>query len=79
MGSEALTLLLRHGEDMEWFLGNYRRLVEEYDGRFVAVYERSVVDSDGDLDRLIERVSGRWPLERVIIEYVSREKPLLVL
>ena len=74
-----LTLLTKHGEDMEWFLSNYDKLVEKYDGRFVAVYERSVVDSDEDLDRLIERVSGKWPLERVIIEYVSKEKPLLVL
>ena len=73
------TLLRKHGEDMEWFLNNYDKLVKAYDGRFVAVYERSVVDSDEDLDRLIERVSGKFPLERVIIEYISKEKPLLVL
>lgn len=79
MGSEALTLLAKHGEDMKWFLSNYHRLVKEYDGLFVVVYERSVIDFDRDLDRLIERVSGKWPLERVIIEYVSKEKPLLVL
>lgn len=79
MGSEALTLLVKHGEDMKWFLSNYDKLVKKYDGLFVAVYERGVIDSDGDLDRLIERVSGKWPLERVIIEYVSKEKPLLVL
>jgi len=70
---------LRHGEDMEWFLRNYEKLVEEYEGRFVAVYERRVVDSGEDLDELIESVSIRWPLERVIVEYVSREKPMLVL
>jgi len=79
MSSEALTLLVKHGEDMKWFLSNYDKLVENYDGLFVAVYERSVIDSDGDLDRLVKRVSGKWPLERVIIEHVSREKPLLVL
>jgi len=79
LSSEALTLLTKHGKDMEWFLSNYDKLVKKYDGLFVAVYERGIVDSDEDLDRLIERVSGRWPLERVIIEYVSKEKPLLVL
>jgi len=70
---------VKHGEDMSWFLGNYDKLVRKYDGLFVAIYDRGVVDSDGDLDRLIERVSGKWPLERVIVEYVSKEKPLLVL
>jgi len=74
-----LTLLVKHGEDMEWFLSDYDKLVEKYDGRFVAVYERSVVDSDEDLDRLIGRVSDKCPLERVILEYVSEDKPLLVL
>jgi hypothetical protein len=74
-----LTLLVKHGEDMEWFLSNYDKLVKKYDGRFVAVYERSVVDSDEDLDRLIGRVSDKCPLERVILEYVSKDKPLLVL
>jgi len=72
-------LLMNHGKDMEWFLRNYDRLVEKYDDKFVAVYERSVVDCDESLDRLIERISDRYPLERVIIEYVSKEKPLLVL
>lgn len=70
---------MNHGKDMEWFLRNYDNLVERYDGKFVAVYERRVVDCDENLDRLIERVSDRYPLERLIIEYVSREKPLLVL
>jgi hypothetical protein len=77
--SEVLALLMKHGEDMGWFLDNYDRLVKEYDGNFVAVYEHAVVDCDEDLDRLIERISGRYPLERLIIEYVSKEKPLLVL
>lgn len=79
MKSEILTLLMNHGKDMEWFLRKYDRLVEKYDGKFVAVYERKVVDCDESLDRLIERVSDRFLLERVIIEYVSKEKPLLVL
>lgn len=57
MSSEVLALFAEHGEDMKWFLNNYDKLVEKYEGVFVAVYERSVVDSDGDLDRLIERVS----------------------
>lgn len=79
MSSEALTLLAKQREDMEWFLHNHDKLVEKYDGVFVAVCERGVIDSDDNLDGLIEGVSSRWPLERVVIEYVSREKPLLVL
>lgn len=38
-----------------------------------------VVDSDFDLDELIERVEADFPLERVSVEYVSRDKIQLIL
>ena len=79
LNSKSLALLVKQWKDMKWFLSNYPKLVKRYDGRFMAIYEQSVVDYDEDLDRLIERASGKCPLERVIMEYVSKEKPLLVL
>ncbi len=77
--SEYLVLFDVHELNREWFEENYGALVEEFDGRFVAVYNQGVVDSDCDLDELIERVEADFPLEKVSIEYVSRDKIQLIL
>lgn len=68
-----------HEMNRKWFEENYHALVEKFDGMFVAVHNQNVVDSDRDLDRLIERVEAGFPLERVSIEYVSKEKIQLIL
>jgi hypothetical protein len=77
--SEHLVLFDVHELNRVWFEENYGALVEEFDGRFVAVYDRRVVDSDFDLDELIGRVEADFPMERVSIEYVSRDKIQLIL
>jgi predicted DNA-binding protein (UPF0278 family) len=77
--SEYLVLFDVHESNREWFEENYDALVEEFDGRFVAIYDRGVVDSDRDLDELIERVEVDFPLEKVSVEYVSRDKIQLIL
>jgi len=62
-----------------WFRRNYSRLVRRFDGEYVAVFEREVVDHDKDLGRLARRVRDKFPFERVLVEYVSKEKAVLVL
>jgi len=62
-----------------WFRRNYSRLVRKFDGEYVAVFEREVVDHDKDLGRLARRVRDKFPFERVLVEYVSKEKAVLVL
>jgi len=54
-------------------------LVRRFDGEYVAVFEREVVDHDKDLGRLARRVRDKFPFERVLVEYVSKEKAVLVL
>jgi hypothetical protein len=76
---EYLSLFEVHDANREWFQENYEELAEEYDGMFVAIYNRGVVDSDTDLDTLIERVEDRLPVDRVSIEYVSKDKIQLIL
>ena len=77
--SEYLVLFDVHELNRKWFEENYDALVEKFDHRFVAVCDQRVVDSDYDLDELIERVEADFPLERVSIEYVSRDKIQLIL
>jgi len=77
--SEYLVLFDVHELNRKWFEENYDVLVEKFDRRFVAICDQRVVDSDYDLDELIERVEDNFPLERVSIEYVSKDKIQLIL
>jgi len=76
---EYISLFEVHDANRKWFQENYKELAEEYDGMFVAIYNRGVVDSDPDLDTLLERVEDRFPVEHVSIEYVSKDKIQLIL
>ena len=77
--SEVLTLFREHERNREWFEENREALVEKYDGKFIAIYERAVVDFDEDVGRLMERVEKKYPSDRVSVEYVSKEKLQLIL
>lgn len=44
------------GEDMEWYARNRARLARTYDGQYVAVVGKRVIDSDRDFERLAARV-----------------------
>jgi len=77
--SEYLVLFDVHERNRDWFEENYEALVEKFDKKFVAIFNQILVDSDGDLDKLIERVEAKFPLEKVSIEYVTKEKIQLIL
>ncbi|MCS7138757.1 MAG: DUF5678 domain-containing protein [Crenarchaeota archaeon] len=77
--SEYLVLFDIHESNRRWFEENYSVLVEKFDKRFIAIYDQTVVDSDPDLDKLISRVEAKFPLEKVSIEYVTKEKIQLIL
>lgn len=77
--SEYLVLFDIHEKNRKWLEENYGTLAERFDKRFVAIHNQMVVDSDFDLDKLIARVEARFPLEKVSIEYVTKEKIQLIL
>ncbi len=57
-----------------WFRANYGRLARRYDGENVCIYKRRVVDHDRDFERLMRRVEKKLPMEKTLVEYVSRRK-----
>jgi len=77
--SEVLVLFREHELNREWFEENREKLVEEYDGKFIAIYKRDVVDFDEDVGRLVKRVEEKYSPDRVSVEYVSKEKLQLIL
>lgn len=79
METEILALFEEYDKNAKWFRENYQRLVEKYDGMFVAIYEEQIVDYDRDLDPLVGRVSEKHLSERVFMDFVTKEKLVLVL
>mgnify|MGYP001106435828 CR=1 FL=1 len=79
MRSEYLTIFDMQEQNWMWFKKNYSRLVSRFDREYVAVFERKIVDHDKHLARLVRRVKQKFPFERVLVEFVSKEKVVLVL
>jgi len=77
--SEYLTVFDVQEQNWGWFKKNYSRLVRKFDGEYVAVFESRVVDHDRDLGLLARRVREKFPFDRVLVKFVSREKVVLVL
>jgi len=61
-------------DQLRWFMDHYQGLARKYDGQNVCVYKRRVVDHDRDLRSLMKRVRGRFPQEKVLVEFASRRK-----
>lgn len=61
-------------ENLRWFREHYQQLARKYDRRNICVYKSKVVDYDSDLRRLLKRIRGKYPPDRVLVEYVSRKK-----
>lgn len=74
--------LIKKGEENSKWLGeNYKILAEKYDGRWVAVLDKGVIDSDRELQSLLSRLrkklAARFP--EATIEYMSRKPINMVL
>jgi hypothetical protein len=71
-----LALFDEQERNREWFEENYEDLVEKYDGMFVAICKRDVVECSRDPAELRRKILARGlKLSEVMVEYVSR-KPL---
>ena len=77
--AEALALLGEHEKEAAWFRENYEELLREYEGKYVAIYRQRVVQFDRNFDTIIEKVSRNYPLNRVYIDFVKKEKLTLIL
>ena len=79
MEPEYLAMFEEHEQNWTWFKDNYSELLKRFDGEYVAIFGRRVVDHDKDLDKLVGRVEAKYPIEKVLVEFVTSEKLELVL
>jgi intergrase/recombinase len=72
-----IDIISRVEESHKWIDENRSRLIREYNNRWISVLDRTVIDSDSELDRLTERLRKRLAhkYQEVVIEYIS-DKPL---
>jgi hypothetical protein len=59
------------GLAMKWYAGNRRRLVRRYNGQFVAILGRRVLDHDRNFGALAERVFERVGVRSVFMPRVQ--------
>lgn len=59
-------------QDMEWYDANREALLGRYEGRYVAIVEREVVDDDADVAALAARVSERYGARSVYMPLCQR-------
>jgi hypothetical protein len=74
-----MVLFDENEKNWSWFMEHYEELVEKFDGEFVAIYQQRVVDHDKNLRSLMKRIRKKYPLSRVLVEFVSKEKLALIL
>lgn len=68
-------------QDMRWIDRHYDELKRRYSERFVAVHQQGVVDSDPELERLMNRLEKRYGEKagRIAVKYITKKKVELIL
>jgi len=67
-------------QDMDWISKNLDRLREKYPNKYIAVMNLEVIESDSELQSLIQKLKekGKSPSE-IAIEFISEKPPRLIL
>ncbi|HSB60194.1 MAG TPA: DUF5678 domain-containing protein [Vicinamibacteria bacterium] len=58
-------------ESMRWYEGNRRDLLSRYEGEYIAVLDRAVLDHDRDFETLAARVFARLGVRPVFMPHVQ--------
>lgn len=69
----------QYNSGLEWFMSKYDEIKENYRGKFVGVYNGSIIDSDEDLNKLKGRIEEKVnDKDAVFKKYVSERDDLLI-
>ena len=79
MADMQLVQMLKSGqEDLEWFDSNLNALLKDFDNMFIAFRNKKVIESDQDLNRLMEKLKEMGiDTSNVFIKFVSKVKYIL--
>lgn len=60
-------------DNFEWFYSNHEELRRDYNDQYVAIKDRKQIDSDFNLDLLLQRLNLSNYNESIAIEYVCKQ------
>jgi phosphoserine phosphatase len=72
--------LQRFKRDTQYYEAHREELLTQYPEQWVAVFDQQVVSAAPDFEQLLEMLEQNGiPLERTLIEHVTRKEELLIL
>ena len=72
-----LTEIVEFQEAKAFFETNIRKLLDKYEGKYIAVLNREVIDADDDFSLLAERVYSRYGYKDIYMPKVDRKGTIL--
>jgi len=77
---EELKILKEFQKDTQWLIENYQKLKKEFVDRFVAIKNGKVIESDENLDKLIEKLQKKGEdASKTVIEFIPPEDMIIIL
>lgn len=79
MTDQIVVQMLVNGQnDLTWFESNLVSLKSKFNNKFIAFRNKEVIDSDPNLDNLINRLNNNnTDISNIFIEFVSKIKTIL--
>ena len=80
---DRLTEILKiHNESLKWMYDNLSEIQDSYSGKFIAIFNKKVVDSDEDRGILFQKLSAKFDkreIEEIFVDYVNPKDVILIL
>lgn len=73
--SEDIVLALTDfNADFQWLLRSREELLLKYEDKWVAIYDKKVLDSDENLTTLVKRLKDKgFQPEQILVQFLSKE------
>ena len=77
----AVTILLNYEDNAKWLSKNYAKLKDKFNDEWVAVLDKTVIDHDSDLVKLVKRLKQQHSKDynKIAVEYVTDKELNLIL
>lgn len=74
---ELVSEIIGFQEGKAFFEANQQKLLDKYEGKYIAILNREVVDTDDDFSILAERVYSRYGYKDIYMPKVERKRTIL--
>jgi len=79
LNDEVIKSGIAYGQNCKWFMFNYSKFKEQCRGRFVAVFDKKIIDSDIHFETLMNRLSKmKIDANAVFTMYVPEDSAYLI-